>query len=107
LAWSTAHRPESYGRQTWTIRNDAQSPLKLRTHFTSGRCGFSLWLGQEKIIAPGEKFVVSLTWVLPPQNARAFSNHAEVWTNDPDRPKIRFKVVGRTEFQKVPLRAKP
>jgi hypothetical protein len=87
---------DTTGHHSWTVRNDSESPLALRTHFTSGRCGFSLWLGQERILTPGESFVVSLTWTTPNQGSRTYSNQAEVWTNDPAQPKIVFKVVGKT-----------
>jgi hypothetical protein len=89
-------RPETANRHSWSIRNESSTPLKLRTHFTSGRCGFSLWLGQDQIVPPGGTFVVSLAWNTPTRYNRSFAFHAEVWTNDPDRPKLRFKVVGKT-----------
>jgi hypothetical protein len=91
-------RPGTANRHSWIIRNESSTPLKLRTHFTSGRCGFSLWLGQDQIIAPGGTFVVSLAWTTPSRFNQPFSNHAEVWTNDPERPKLQFKVVGKTDL---------
>jgi hypothetical protein len=86
--------PGTYGRHSWVIRNAGSVPLKLRTRFTSGRCGFSLWLGGNYTIPPEGRLTVSLTWPTPLVGAMTYSSHAEVWTNDPMSPKVRFKVVG-------------
>ncbi len=85
-----------FERHSWTIRNDGPYPLTLRTHFTSGRSGFSLWLGREQTIPPGGSVQVDLTWQTPSLASTSFSRHAEVWTNDPEQAKVRFKVVGKT-----------
>jgi hypothetical protein len=83
-------------RQIWTIRNDGPNVLKLRTHFTSGRCGFRLWLGQNDFVKPGEPIVVALSRPTPLHDSQAFAAHAEVWTNDPDQPRVKLRVVGKT-----------
>jgi hypothetical protein len=50
----------------------------------------------EHVIPPGEQITVSLTWPTPQNEATPYSGHAEVWTNDPDLPRIRFRIVGMT-----------
>ncbi len=88
--------PGVFGRHSWTLRNVGPTPLKLRTRFTSGHSGFNLWQGVEHVLPSGEQITVSLTWPTPQNKATPYSEHAEVWTNDPDRPRIRFRVVGLT-----------
>ncbi len=86
-----------YARHSWLIRNDARRPLKLRTHFTSGRCGFSLWLGEDYTIPPGNSLRVSLTTPTPSQHATAYAGIVDVKTDDPEAPSLRFRVFGRTK----------
>ncbi len=97
LAFSCGTTPrDTFGRHSWTLRNEALTPLKLRTRFTSGHCGFSLWQGEEHVIAPGRQVTVWLAWRTPENADSPYSGHAEVWTNDPGRPRIRFRIVGIT-----------
>jgi len=84
----------TYRRQGWEVRNAARAPLRLRTWFTSGRSGFSLWQGQEHVIPPGRSLVVHLTWATPTEPGVPFSRYATLRTNDPDRPEVRLRVVG-------------
>ena len=84
----------SYGRHAWTIRNGGVIPLRIRTRFTSGRSGFSLWQGEEHVVEPGLQITVHLTWISPSRQAVPFSSYATLWTNDPERPEIRLRVVG-------------
>ena len=86
----------TFGRHSWTLRNAGPAPLKLRTRFTSGHCGFNLWQGEEHVIPSGEEITVSLTWPTPENEATPYSDHAEVWTNDPSTPRVRFRIVGMT-----------
>lgn len=88
--------PGGHVRHSWLIRNDARRPLKLRTRFTSGRCGFSLWIGEDYAIPPGDSLRVSLTMPTPSQLATAYSGLADVKTDDPEAPSLRFRVFGRT-----------
>jgi hypothetical protein len=85
-----------YLRHSWVIRNGGPNPLKLRTHFTSGHCGFSLWLGRDYFLPAGEQLTVSLTCPTPDQGDVAFSSYVDVHTDDPSSPKVRFRVFGVT-----------
>ncbi len=114
LAWSEAHParpmvgvgertfrcatapPGSYGRHPWVIENLGAVPLRIRTRFTSGRTGFSLWQGQEHAIEPGDRIIVHLTWVTPRREGAPFTSFATLRTNDPTRPEFRLAVVGRS-----------
>ena len=88
--------PGKFQRHSWEVRNRGSFPLKFRTHFTSGRCGFSLWLGVDQVIPPGGLIEVSLSCPTSSQGNRPYSAHAEVATNDPESPLIRFRVFGMT-----------
>jgi hypothetical protein len=50
----------------------------------------------EHVILPGDQVTVWLAWPTPENGATPYSNHAEIWTNDPDRPQIRFRTFGMT-----------
>lgn len=88
--------PGEYQRHSWSIRNTGPTPLKLRTHFTSGRCGFSLWLGEDRVLAPGSSTSVTLSCPTPTRAAASYSAHADVRTSDPARPVVRFRLYGRS-----------
>ena len=83
-------------RHTWTVRNTSRVPIKLRTRFTSGRCGFSLWIGREVILPPDGEMQMSLTWPSPIVPAIPYTAFATILTSDPNLPKLRLKVVGIT-----------
>lgn len=82
------------GRHSWVLRNVGTDALRLRTRFTSGRSGFSLWQGEDHLIGPGEQIPASLTWFAPTRPSTSFSAHAILRTNDPEKPELRLRVVG-------------
>jgi hypothetical protein len=92
----------AYQRHSWVIRNGGSIPLKLRTHFTQDRCGFSLWLGQDYFVPAGGRLTVSLTCPTPRRSGAPYSGHADVFTDDPDSPSVRFRVFGVTGLSTVP-----
>jgi hypothetical protein len=114
MAWSASHPARSstiiegrsfslgttpigdFQRHTWQIQNGGSIPLKLRTRFTSGHCGFSLWLGQDYFVPAGESLTVSLTCPTPHQAEAAYSAHVDVLTDDPEHPRVRLRVFGVT-----------
>jgi hypothetical protein len=114
MAWSASHPDRSltiikgrsfslgttpigdFQRHTWQIQNGGSIPLKLRTRFTSGHCGFSLWLGQDYFVPAGESLTVSLTCPTPHQAEAAYSAHVDVLTDDPEHPRVRLRVFGVT-----------
>jgi hypothetical protein len=103
LAFSLGTVPRGgYQRHSWVIRNAGPLPLKLRTKFTSGRCGFSLWLGEDHIVPAGGLFTVSLTCPIPSSAGRTFSAHADVSTDLSNRPRLRFRVCGITDPTPAP-----
>ncbi len=84
----------SFGRHPWVIRNEGARRVKLRTYFTSGRSGFSLWQGVDHFIEPDQSIVVHLTWAAPSDRARAFESYVILKTDDPERTEVRLRVVG-------------
>jgi hypothetical protein len=107
MAWSTTHPfgttpPGDSQRHSWVIQNRGTNPLKLRTHFTSGHCGFSLWLGEDHVISAGGLFTVSLTCPTPDRGSIPYSAYADVFTDDPQSPKVRFRVFGITSPSVAP-----
>lgn len=88
--------PGTFGRHAWVIRNAGTAPLRLRTWFTSGRTGFSLWQGREHALEPGSRITVHLTWRTPGRESEPYASYAILRTDDPERPEIRLSVVGTT-----------
>jgi hypothetical protein len=86
----------TFGRHSWVIRNVGVVPLRLRTRFTSGHSGFSLWLGEDHVVPPGHRITVHLTWPIPSPASQPFASYATIATNDPTRPEVRLRVVGRS-----------
>ncbi len=91
-----------YQHHSWVIRNEGSKPLKLRTRFTKGRCGFSLWLGADHFVPAGGSLTVSLTCPTPGRGSISYSGYADVLSNDPENPRIRFRVFGITARSDVP-----
>lgn len=86
--------PGAFQRHSWAIRNEGSAPLHLRTRFTSGRCGFSLWLGEDYQVEAGQSLDV---WICSPSPGRAAAPYfaaVEILTNDPDCPRLRLRLVG-------------
>jgi len=93
----------TYGRHPWVIRNIGAVPLRLRTRFTSGHSGFSLWQGEEHVVEPGVRITVYLTWASSSRASVPFSSYAILRTNDPERPEFRLMVVGTSGPLAIPL----
>jgi hypothetical protein len=113
IAWSTANparpmlelaevptfqcgsiSPGHAGRHSWLIRNAGATALVLRTRFTSGRSGYSLWQGQDHLIEPGGQVTTYLTWFTPGRPSMPFSACVILRTNDPEKPELCLRVVG-------------
>jgi hypothetical protein len=113
MAWSMAHparpmlelaesptfqcetnSPGHASRHSWLIRNSGPTALVLRTRFTSGRSGYSLWQGQDHLIEPGGQVTTFLTWFTPGLPSVPFITYVTLRTNDPETPELRLRVVG-------------
>jgi hypothetical protein len=94
--------PGDYQRHSWEVRNGGSIPLKLRTRFTSGHCGFSLWLGVDHIVPAGGLLTVSLTCPTSEEGNVPYSAYADVFTDDPESPWVRFRVFGITDRTDAP-----
>ena len=73
-----------YGRHSWTLRNDGPTPITLRTYFTSGRCGFSLWRGVNHVLPPGSRRVVSITYPTPHFASVPFESYVDSTPTTPN-----------------------
>ena len=86
----------TYGRHAWTIRNAGSTPLRIRTRYTEGRTGFSLWQGVEHRVEAGDSITVHLTWLTPEHPDLSFASYITLWTNDPLCFQIHLRVVGQS-----------
>jgi hypothetical protein len=77
---------------TFQLRNDGGAPLTLKKGATTCKCTISEL--EEGAIAPGESREVTLEWT-PKAATDQFEQTAEILTNDPRRPTVRLRVVGR------------
>ena len=80
----------STGRHDFVIRNTGEAPLKLAKGMVQCKCTVS-GLKQDEV-PPGEEAVVSLAWT--PKTSGPFSQGAEIFTNDPEHPKVMIQVEG-------------
>jgi hypothetical protein len=87
--------PLTMGTHTFVVRNDGVGPLELRKGGTTCKCTLSKVTGG--MIAPGEQGEVTLTW----NTGRhpAYSHGATILTNDPDQPRLEFRVHGTVRMR--------
>ncbi len=76
---------------SFTIRNEGDAPLKLKLGHVSCQCASTQFENAE--VAPGEEFSFEVSWhAMEPKEL--FHQTAEVETNDPENPSIRFTIKG-------------
>lgn len=83
--------PGSEGEKVFEISNEGTSDLLLSLGASTCKCTIGS-LGKESI-EPGEKTTVKLNWTIKPSDS-GFSQSAEILTNDPSQPALRFDIVG-------------
>jgi len=74
------------------IFNDGDAPLVLAKGRTTCKCTLSEM--ENGNVAPGRSVVVTIEWE-PLSVDEMFSQEAEILTNDPDNPSIRFAIRGK------------
>lgn len=78
-------------RHTFSIRNEGEAPLKLVKGQSTCKCTLSDLAKSE--IEPGESVEVDLEW--EPKSAKLnFLQSATIFTNDPERRKVIFSIMG-------------
>ncbi|WP_435006921.1 hypothetical protein P12x_004362 [Tundrisphaera lichenicola] len=87
----------SFGRHRWEFHNLGTTSIRLRTRFTSGRSGFSLWQGISHRIEPGGRIDLFLTWPVPGPPGQPFANYVLLRTDVFSEPEIRLRVVGSSD----------
>ena len=86
------------GRHVFTIRNEGQGPLEIKTGRTTCKCTLSRL--SRDVVAPGESTEVELSWSIKEEKPE-FQQQAEILTNDPDHKAIHFTVRGKVVFALV------
>ncbi len=83
----------SSNSHVWTLTNTGEGDLQLRKGESTCSCTIAD-LGEEEtaMVAPGESIPIKLDWT--PKDIGPFSQAAEILTNDPENPKVRFSVRG-------------
>ncbi|MCA9027946.1 MAG: DUF1573 domain-containing protein [Planctomycetaceae bacterium] len=76
---------------TFTIRNEGEAPLKLHLGVVQCKCTVAD-LDQDEI-PPGESAEIEMSWK-PIATEAEFHQKAELWTNDPENPKVELHVKG-------------
>ncbi len=84
--------PGSKGEQTFQIENRGESDLILRLGASTCKC--TVGSLQNDAVAPGEKTSVKLSWTIKPDDV-AFSQSAQILTNDPTAPALSFAITGK------------
>ena len=83
---------EEKGRHAFVIRNEGQAPLKLK--FKKSTCKCTVPTIPDGGISVGESVEVVLDWETQ-YLSEDFSQHAVLWTNDPENPELTLQVVGK------------
>lgn len=83
--------PGASGSHTFTIKNVGTEPLQLELGATTCKC--TLGDLEDNELEPGESTSVSLEWTVK-STEQIFEQSAELRTNDPLRPGVRFVVRG-------------
>lgn len=82
------------------IRNDGDGRLDLQVIETSCKC--ILGKAKKEFVFPGEQTEVHLEWISN-QFQDDFSQHTTLKTNDPSRPRLELRVVGKVIVDVKPL----
>lgn len=89
-----AMAPNEEKSHKFKIRNTGDAPLKLAKGRYQCKCTMpTMKKGEVREIAPGEETEIEMTWrPLAPDSM--FMKTVDIWTNDPDHPKLQFSVQG-------------
>ncbi|TWU45359.1 hypothetical protein Q31b_05310 [Novipirellula aureliae] len=91
-----AMSPNEKGEHRFVIKNVGDGDLTLRLGATTCKC--TLGTLKTDRLKPGEETDVLLEWNVK-TNEKAFSQSAQILTNDPDNYAIDLKVAGRVVYQ--------
>ncbi len=83
--------PEEEGEHSFVVKNIGTEDLSLKVGASTCKC--TVGTLENNKLAPGEQTEVKLTWHVK-TNAEKFGQSAELITNDPNRPAIRFEIEG-------------
>ena len=84
--------PETKGKHSFEVRSVGTAPLKLEVASTSCKCTVGGVSANE--VAPGDSAFVTLEWNAKYKD-QAYSQSAEVHTNDPAIPAFSLKIEGK------------
>ena len=76
---------------TFAIRNEGEAPLRLKLKKSTCKCTVPTF--SEEAIPVGESVEVKLEWEAQ-YVSKDFSQHAVLWTNDPEHEELTLQVVG-------------
>lgn len=88
----------------FVIQNEGQADLELKAGKTTCKCTqFGFGTGDnvtEKtaLVKPGESVVLTMSWKAGDAADREFRHGGDVYTNDPDKPELKFSVQGAIEM---------
>jgi hypothetical protein len=88
--------PLTMGGHTFVVRNRGDAPLLLEQGPTTCRCTLSET--SRAPIPPGGSGMVKMEWNSG-RKSRDFLQTADVYTNDPTRPRLRFQVTGLVRME--------
>ena len=84
--------PNDTGEHSFVLKNVGEEPLTLKLGATTCKCTVGDLDANE--LEPGAETEIKLSWTVKTK-ADSFSQSAEVWTNDPKHPAIRFQITGK------------
>ncbi len=87
-----AMSPEQTGEHSFLIRNEGPGRLRLTVGATTCKCTLGSLAKPE--LGAGEETQVQLSWTVKTNESR-FGQSAEIRTNDPRNPAVRFEIEGQ------------
>jgi hypothetical protein len=87
--------PNTEMSHKFIVKNTGTAPLKLAKGHYQCKCTMpTMKKGEYKEVAPGEETDIEMSWK-PLAPDEMFRKQVEIWTNDPDHPKLTFSIEGQ------------
>jgi hypothetical protein len=90
---------DGHGEKSWVVKNVGEGDLEILKGATSCRCTVANFKNNESkiVLKPGESTELKITWHAKPDDNGPFAQEASIETNDPEQPKMSFRITGNVQ----------